>query len=116
MINMKLIFFVTFLALALASCEEIDWSAVKPLHEIKEWQEAHPNFDIDAIRRMHPSRPSRILNGEIAGATSYPYAAGVMLHFDSANSFCGGSLISRCGVKTQIKISTNSKFISETLC
>lgn len=93
MINMKLIFFVTILAFG-ANCE-IDWSAVKPLHEIKEWQEAHPNFDLDAIRRMHPSRPSRILNGEIADATSYPYAAGVVLHFDSGNSFCGGSLISR---------------------
>lgn len=97
---MKLILFVAFLALA--TCElnlnTFDWSAVKPLTEIKEWQDAHPNFK--AIKKAHPSRPGRILNGDIAGPTDYPYIAGVMLHFDSGNSWCGGSLISRNYVLT----------------
>lgn len=101
---MKLILFAT--VLAVASCEidlkTFDWSTVKPLHEIKEWQEAlqeaNPNYD--AIRLAHPSRPNRILNGDIAGPTQYPYIVGVMLHFNTGNSWCGGSLISRNFVLT----------------
>lgn len=91
--------FLIFVALfAFVSCEidfsTFDWSSVKPLTEIKEWRDAHPNYD--AIKNAHPSTPSRfrrILNGDIANANEYPYMVGVMLHFDTGNSFCGGSLI-----------------------
>lgn len=87
---------------AFASCEidlkNFDWSTVKPLTEIEEWREAHPNFE--ALKSSHPSRSPRILNGEIASATELPYMAGIMLHFDSGNSWCGGSLISRNFVLT----------------
>lgn len=97
---MKFILCAAFLAYA--SCEidlkTFDWSSVKPLTEIKEWREAHPNFE--AVKSAHPSRSGRILNGDIATATDLPYMAGVMLHFDSGNSWCGGSLITRNFVLT----------------
>lgn len=100
---MKLILFAALLVLACAEIDlnTFDWSTVKPLNEIKEWQDAHPNYDV--IRQSHPSRPGRILNGEIASPVDYPYIAGVMLHFDTGNSWCGGSLISRNFVLTAAK-------------
>ena len=97
---MRLLIFVTFLVFA--SCEidlkSFDWSSVKPLSEIKEWREVHKNHD--EIKTSNPRLSSRIINGDIAGSTEFPYMAGVMLHFDTGNSFCGGSLISRRFVLT----------------
>lgn len=97
---MRLLIFVT--VLAFASCEinlkSFDWSSVKPLSEIKEWREVHKNHD--EIKTSNPRLGSRIINGDIAGSTEFPYMAGVMLHFDTGNSFCGGSLISRRFVLT----------------
>lgn len=85
---------------ALATCEidlkTFDWSSVVPLSEVKEWREAFPNND--EIKQQHPSyleRSKRILNGDIADSREYPYMVGVMLHFDTQNSWCGGSLVSR---------------------
>lgn len=93
--------FVIFVAvLAVASCEidlkTFDWSSVKPLSEIKEWREVHVNHGVVT----NPRLSSRIINGDITGPTEFPYMAGVILHFDTGNSFCGGSLISRRFVLT----------------
>lgn len=97
---MKSIIFA-FAFFAFASCEidlkTFDWSTVKPLSEIKEWQDAHPNHA--NIQSPFPRAP-RIINGDIASPTDFPYMAGVMLHFDTGNSWCGGSLISRLFVLT----------------
>lgn len=97
---MKLLIFSAIFAIA--SCEidfkNFDWSTVKPLHEIKVWRDAHPSF-VD-IGSEHRPRAPRIVNGEIASMTDFPYMAGVMLHFDTVNSWCGGSLISRSFVLT----------------
>jgi secreted trypsin-like serine protease len=97
---MKLFIFVIFLAVA--SCEfdlkTFDWSTVKPLPEIKEWCEVHKNHE--KVQVTNPRLSSRIINGDIAGSTEFPYMAGVLLHFDTGNSFCGGSLISRRFVLT----------------
>lgn len=101
---MKLIFFATILALA--SCEidlkAFDWSTVKPQWEIKEWRDAHPKQAMMMALGAKGASPrgSRIFNGEIAGPTDFPYMAGVLVHYDSGNSFCGGSLISRNFVLT----------------
>lgn len=86
---------------ALVRCEidlqTFDWSTVRPLYEIKVWRDAHPSFvEADAIA----SRAPRIVNGEIAAMTDFPYMAGILLHFDTVNSWCGGSLISRSFVLT----------------
>lgn len=83
---MKAFLLVAFLAFV--SCDidlkTFDWSTVKPLAEIEEWRNAHPNFE---ARTAHPStyppRPRRILNGDIANRFEYPYVAGVMLHFNT---------------------------------
>lgn len=101
--KMKIFLFVIFFTFANCDLDlkNFDWSSVKPLSEIKEWREAHPNYD--AIKSAHPSRSPRILNGEVASPTELPYMAGVMLHFDSGNSWCGGSLISRNFVLTAAK-------------
>lgn len=103
---MKLVFLAAFFALA--TCEidlkTFDWSSVVPLNEVKEWREAFPEYD--SIKLQHPGTPvpsRRILDGEIADANEYPYMAGVMLHFDTTNSWCGGSLISRNFVLTAAK-------------
>lgn len=97
---MKVLIFVTFFAFA--SCDidlkSFDWSSVKPLSEIKEWREVHKIRD--EIKISNSRLSSRIINGDIAGSTEFPYMAGVMLHFDTGNSFCGGSLISRRFVLT----------------
>ena len=98
--NMEFLLFAVILAFV--SCETdlkaFDWSSVKPLTEIKEWREVHPNFG--TVRNAYPSKLRRILNGDVAAATDFPYMAGVMLHFDTGNSWCGGSLISRNFVLT----------------
>lgn len=92
---------LVFLAiLALASCQidlkSFDWSTVKPLEEIQEWRDAHPRYEVLMKQQLgvHPSRSRRIINGEIATALEFPYMAGVLLHYDTGNSWCGGSLIS----------------------
>lgn len=95
--------FLIFTAIfALATCEidfkTFDWSTVKPLYEIKEWRDAHPSFVDNAP--AFKSRSPRIVNGEIAQMTDFPYMAGILLHFDAGNSWCGGSLISRSFVLT----------------
>lgn len=100
---MKFVLLAAFFALA--TCEidlkTFDWSTVVPLNEVKEWREAFPDYD--AIKQQHlgyPARSRRILAGEIADSREYPYMAGVMLHFDTQNSWCGGSLVSRNFVLT----------------
>lgn len=105
---MKLIIFVAIFAFA--SCDvdvkTFDWSSVRPLWEIEEWRAAHPKdaqLMTFASTFASPPRGSRILNGEVASPTDFPYMAGVMLHFDSGNSFCGGSLISVNFVLTAAK-------------
>lgn len=97
---MKFIFLAVIFTFV--SCEinlsTFDWSTLKPLTEIEEWRQAHPNFE--ALKSAHPSRSGRILNGNIVNPTEFPYLVGIMLHFDSGNSWCGGSLISRNFVLT----------------
>jgi secreted trypsin-like serine protease len=94
--------FVLLASLAVASCEidlkTFDWSSVKPLHEIDEWRQVHKNHA--EFHVANPRLSSRIINGDIAGSRQFPYMAGVLLHFDTGNSFCGGSLISRKFVLT----------------
>lgn len=98
-VSLILIFYV-----ATVTCEinlkTFDWSSVKPLYEIIEWQKVHSNF-IAPPANAHPTaRSPRIIDGDIAGAVEFPYLAGVLLHFDTGNSFCGGTLITRRFVLT----------------
>lgn len=76
--------------------DNFDWSSVKPLHEIQEWRKVHSN----AVPMEDVHRPPRIINGEIASIFDFPYMAGILLHFDTGNSWCGGSLISSLFVLT----------------
>ena len=105
--NMK--FLILAAICAFVSCEidlaTFDWSTVVPLHQIKEWQDAHPYVQAPeaAPSWNPPKRSGRILNGGVASPNEYPYMAGVMLHFDAANSWCGGSLISVNFVLTSAK-------------
>lgn len=97
---MKLLIVVSLLIFV--NCEidlkTFDWSSVKPLEEIKEWRDVQPkNAEVATV---HSSRAPRIVNGEIATQNEFPYMAGVILHFDTGNSWCGGSLISRLFVLT----------------
>ena len=98
-------FFLTFMKNEVFS-EKIDWTSVKPLWAIREWRDSHPNPEklpqITSETKFIPRNP-RIINGEITGPTEFPYMTGVLLHFDTGNSFCGGSLISRRFVLTAAK-------------
>lgn len=99
---MKLLVFSIFIASSLCeiNLKTFDWSSVKPLHEIKEWRDAHPNFVYHHPTDVSQHRDRRIIDGEIAAATEFPYMAGILLHYDTSNSFCGGTLISRRFVLT----------------
>lgn len=97
---MKFFTFVIFLSVAYCEFDSksFDWTSVKPLSEIKEWREVHENHAKSKV--VNPRLSPRIIGGDIAGSTEFPYMAGILLHFDTGNSFCGGSLISRRFVLT----------------
>ena len=92
---MKII--ILFALVALASCE-IDWSNIKPITEIKEWQDAFPNFaakgDLKTIFNVEPQREGRVLRGDFVGPTDIPYQVGLIIHFNTGNGWCSGSLVS----------------------
>lgn len=86
--------------LAVAENTDIDWSTVRPLFQIKEWQDKHPTH-MEIIRNSGlldkpvtygPS--GRIAGGSEAARHQFPYQVGVVTHLTSGNGFCGGSLIS----------------------
>lgn len=111
---MKLLFVIfAFFALAYGKYDPetfdqktFDWSTVKPLRLIKEYQEAYPQFFIDTgveenEEVFHPlTRNGRILDGSIANPNDFPWAAGVLLSFEHDNGWCSGSLVSRNYVLT----------------
>uniref|UniRef100_A0AAG5DEP5 Peptidase S1 domain-containing protein n=1 Tax=Anopheles atroparvus TaxID=41427 RepID=A0AAG5DEP5_ANOAO len=74
----------------------IDWSMVRTLHQtdaIRAKQGLAPLTDDEV-------RSSRIADGQIASATQFPWAAGVLISGSSSHSFCSGVLISRRHVLT----------------
>lgn len=79
-----------------------DWDSVKPVNEIQEWRDAHPGLvAMEAeYNKLHTQRVGRIINGVLATPLEYPYMAGIILHFDTGNGWCGGSLISQRFVLT----------------
>lgn len=68
----------------------VDWSVVRTLHQtdaIRAKQGLAPLTD-DQVRS------SRISEGQIATATQFPWAVGVLISGSSSHSFCSGVLIS----------------------
>ncbi|ETN60717.1 HzC4 chymotrypsinogen [Anopheles darlingi] len=76
--------------------QTVDWSTVRTLDQT------------DAIRVQYGLKPltddevrsSRISDGQIASATQFPWAVGVLISGTSSHSFCSGVLISRRHVLT----------------
>lgn len=91
--SLILLAFVGFVSCA------IDFSTIRPVTEILEWQEAFPEF----VSNVHsnymtsdtPPRAGRVISGNRVGPFEMPYQVGVMIHFPSGNGWCGGSLVSR---------------------
>lgn len=92
--------------LAVAENTHIDWTSVRPLWQIPEWQAKHPAH-MEIVRnsgmlektvRFGPS--GRIAGGQEAARHQFPYMAGLVTHLASGNGFCGGSLISSNYVMT----------------
>lgn len=106
---MKLFLAVLFAtsALAVADNTDIDWSTVKPLWQIKEWQDMFP-AKMAMIRErglLDNPKTFQFPSGRIAGGLEaerhqFPYQVGVVTHLASGNGFCGGSLVSRNYVMT----------------
>lgn len=88
---------------AAAENTDIDWSTVRPVYELKEWQDAHPGHmrlmrQADAMEKMQKMRfgpTGRIVGGGEAARHQFPYQVGLVLHFDTGNGWCGGSLVSK---------------------
>lgn len=93
-------------AAAAESNTDIDWATVRPLYQIKEWQDKYPaymrivqrNGMVDEKVTYGPS--GRISGGNEAERHQFPYQVGVVTHLTSGNGFCGGSLISANYVMT----------------
>ena len=92
--------------LAAAGNTDIDWSTVKPLWQIPEWQAKHPaHMKIVRDSGMLDQHVSYGPGGRIAGGSEaqrhqFPYMVGVVTHLASGNGFCGGSLVSSNYVMT----------------
>lgn len=89
---------------------DIDWSTVRPLWQIKEWQDKHPAHmklvrEQGLLERERPVRfgigiGGRITGGHEAARHQFPYMAGLVTHMNTGNGFCGGSIISKNYVMT----------------
>lgn len=72
---------LTFAFLTFASCEfkigEFDWTSIKPLSQIKEYREAFPHIVVGEFLnndvRIFNHRDGRIIRGEHASPTDFPY-------------------------------------------
>jgi hypothetical protein len=112
---MKLIVFISLFVLAFAEFDPqtFDWSNVKPITEIKEYREAFPSrfvdVPIDDEARVF-NRNGRIIRGDLAAPSDFPWAVGLVISFTLDNGWCSGSLVSRTFV-----LSAGSCFVgSET--
>lgn len=124
---MKLI--AIFALLAFANCEfdpdTFDWSSVRPITQIPEYREAFPKWfkddELDDSARVF-DRNGRIIRGEIAEPTDFPWAAGIVISFTMYNGWCSGSLVSRnyvlsaaqcfLGSETQVTVMLGASDIS----
>lgn len=91
-------FLILLIFVSLASCS-IEFSNIKPVTEILEWQEAFPEF-VSKIRSNYitydaPQRAGRVIRGTFVGPLVMPYQVGIIIHFPTGNGWCGGSLVSR---------------------
>lgn len=106
---MKLLLIVLLAVTGLAAAADntdIDWSTVRPLWQIKEWQDKHPAH-MEIVRKsgmldtpVKYGPGGRITGGMEAARHQFPYMVGVVTHLASGNGFCGGSLISQNYVMT----------------
>lgn len=84
---------------ALATNTDVDFSTVKPVHEIPEFLETHKAI-ANLIKQRGPVKNNRILGGEIAEQGTFPYSAGIITHNLASNGWCSGSLVSDLYVMT----------------
>jgi hypothetical protein len=97
---MKLFF--VFALLVTAKCEfnpeTFDWSSVKPITGTKEYREAYPwrfaNGNFDEQARIF-DRSGRIVGGNQASPTEFPFSVGLVISFMQDSGWCSGSLVSR---------------------
>lgn len=96
-----------FAGLAAAS-DNIDWAKVRPIYEFQEWQDAHPGYMRLVNRAKLMAQMEKVSfgpNGRIVGGSEtarhqFPYQAGLLLHLEAGNGWCGGSLVSENYVMT----------------
>lgn len=105
---MKLIVCVLLavVGVAIATNTDIDWTTVRPLWQIKEWQDKHPAH-MKIVREsglletpVTYGPGGRIAGGMAAAENQFPYMAGIISQLTTGNGFCGGSLVSRSYVMT----------------
>lgn len=87
---------------ALATNTDVDFSTVKPIHQIPEFLESHKAI-ANLIKENEPAikKPDGfILGGEIAEQGTFPYSAGIITHMQASNGWCSGSLVSDLYVLT----------------
>lgn len=92
-------YFVIFSIFVLVKSEfdpkTFDWSSVKPIAETKEYKAAFSwRNDVEVSSRIF-DRNGRIIRGEPAAPTDFPFSVGLVISFMQDNGWCSGSLVSR---------------------
>lgn len=79
---------------------KIDYSSVKPMHEMPGFYERYPLLKgLSALSGLasfgfKKSNNQRIVGGDEAIPNSFPYQAGLFLHMPEGTGLCGGSIVS----------------------
>jgi secreted trypsin-like serine protease len=95
-------FLIIFVFLIAVKCEfdpkTFDWSSVKPITATKEYREAYPwrftNESVEDNTKIF-DRNGRVVGGNQASPTEFPFAVGILISFTENNGWCSGSLVSR---------------------
>ncbi|KAL7020722.1 hypothetical protein ACKWTF_011623 [Chironomus riparius] len=88
---MKLFILAVLVALASAN-DEVDWSQVRPMHQLLN--------DYVSENKAPVPRDRRIVNGQPAAPHQFPYQVALLMNSASGTGLCGGSVISQNAVLT----------------
>jgi hypothetical protein len=81
------------IALAVAGNTDFDASTLRPIWEIKEFQDKYPILK-DVYSQISSGPSTFVAGGEEATQGQFPYVAGFIVHFATGNGWCSGSVVS----------------------